>query len=360
MLTFVVMPCLNEADLIAQTVSSLGFSREAQAPEDTHLIAVDNGSTDGTVEILERIRSQTSGHLHLFHEPIRGYVPPRRLGVSMAEMLASKMGQSESNVLILQADADTTYKKGYVEAMQAAAQGVHNVILEGATRHPPEFAERHPKYVAAERMVDSEIEALDAEDEDEVVVDDKACGYRLSDYLIWGGLFEEHSASGDAIHAETTRMFIRAKLMHGAKKRRVNPAGAASSRRRVAENPWLYYATVGFPRETSWLGGQSAHMHTGTDIDRFAQDAMDGREPRAVFLRQAHQLALFRFLPALVALASGRSGRASLPIDVGAALNALPSWSRDDLARQPGKALTQILNLIDSKPDLFRIPPSLR
>lgn len=189
-LTFVVMPCLNEAALIEHAISSLGFSADNVSPPDTHLVVVDNGSTDGTVCILKRMQQSSPSCFHLFTESTRGYVPPRRKGVVSAQALASAMGASPESVLILQADADTIYKRGYVAAMQAAADVGVGIMLEGATRCPSDFEASHPSYVAAERIVDAEMEHLDAADEDEVVVDDKVCGYRLSDYLSWGGLFD--------------------------------------------------------------------------------------------------------------------------------------------------------------------------
>lgn len=363
MLTFVVIPCLNEANLIEQTVSSLGFSAGDVAPPDTHLIVVDNGSTDSTPLILERMRRSSPARFHLFAEAERGYVPPRRKGVTAAETLARTMGARLESVLILQADADTIYKQGYVEAMQMVAKVHIGIVLEGATRQPPGFKETHPAYVAAERMVDDKIEQFDAPDEDEVVVDDKVCGYRLLDYLSWGGLFDEVSVTGDHIHAETTRMFIRAKLMHGARKVRVNPAGAASSRRKINDNPWLHYATVGFPREAAWVGEQSKRTSPDRrhlEIDAFAELVLQGRSPDAVYLRRAHQLALFRYLPARIASVLNPAVASKLPEDVAQVLAALEPTSREDLARAPGLALIELLQLIDTRPMLFQIDSERR
>lgn len=354
-LTFVVMPCLNEAALIAQTLASLGFSTNKEAPPDTHLVVVDNGSSDGTIEILHQIRSEVSAPVHILSEALRGYVPPRRKGVEAAEALSQTIGADPSSVLILQADADTTYQSGYVAAMQLAVAAHTGIILEGATRHPLDFNEVHQKYILAERLVDEVTESLDAEDEQEVVVDDKVCGYRLSDYLLWGGLFDEMTAAGDHIHAETTRMYIRAKLTHGTQKIRVNAAGAASSRRKVFENPWLHYASVGFPREAKWVREWTTKRSGDrrvVDVDQFAMLVLQGKEPDAVFLRRAHQLALFRYLPALVASAAG-SLTSAPPKDLAAVLAALPSRSREDFARAPGLAIFDLLTLIDTYPKLF-------
>lgn len=356
MLTFIVMPCLNEADLIARTTASLGFSAEGDVPADTHLVVVDNGSTDGTIDILGRIRDAAGAPVHICSEVRRGYVPPRHRGVIEAAEIARRCGADPADVLILQADADADYKRGYVVAMQSAATGKAGVMLEGSIRRPDEFVDTHPGYVAAEHLVDDEVEPRFATDQDDVVVDDKVCGYRLADYNLWGGLFEENTARGDAIHVETTRLFMRARLAHGARKVRVNPAGAAPSSRKVALHPWLHYATAGFPREDSWARArtqQAARSDDAHDMDRFALAVLDGLELEAVYLRRAHQLALFRFLPALVAVALAGGNSTELLPDVRAALDALPRWSLCALQRDPGKAVIGLLDLIDTHPELF-------
>jgi len=351
-LTFVVMPCLDEAELVAGTAASLGFTGATDLAPGTHLIAVDNGSTDDTLRVLDRVRQQSRAPVHVVSEPTRGYVPPRRRGVVEAQALARAMGVGEEDVLILQADADTTYREGYVATMRSAAASTAGVMLEGSTKAPPDFAAAHPAYWEAQRVVDDGTDPLDAEDEDEVVLDDKVCGYRLSDYLRWGGLFEERTNAGDSIHAETARLFIRARLLHGARKIRVNPAGAASSRRKLIENPWLQYATVGFPREASWVRAQP-NAARAIDIDQFSKSVLQGGELEAVRLRRAHQLALFRYLPALVAESAGTTQRSEQPKDVNHVLNALPSLSATDMAAAPGRAMTEVLGLIDRRPDLF-------
>lgn len=348
------MPCLNEAAFIRQTAASLGFSATSTPPPNCHLVVVDNGSTDGTPDLLDQIRREATAPVHLFVEKERGYVPPRRAGVDAAVALSRAMGFEATSVLVLQVDADTIYKRGYVEAMQSAAYGQNDIMLEGATRRPPEFEAAHPSYIAAERLVDHEVEPFDLADEDEVVVDDKICGFRLADYLKWGGLFEEHTAAGDPIHAETTRMFIRAKLLHGARKVRVNPSGAASSRRKVVENPWLHFATVGFPREATWVRKWTTKISVdGNDVDAFANGVLNGCQRDAVYLRRAHQLALFRYLPALVMVASLGQIPSEFSDDIAAVLDAISTHSSEEIARAPGRALMDLLALIDSRPQLF-------
>lgn len=270
------MPCLNEAGLIGQAASSLGFGPEIDARANTRLIVVDNGSTDGTLALLDVMARVATGPIEVFREAKRGYVPPRHRGVTEAARIASELGHAPETVLILQADADTIYKPNYVAAMNDASSARWGAILEGAISRPSDFGVEHPEYVRAERSVDEGVEPLDADDVDEVVLDDKVCGYRLSDYLLWGGLFEE-------------------------------------------------------------------------------QRVLAGLEARAAFLRRAHHLALFRYLAAYVCsvLRTDPPLSLSLSPDVLAAVDLMPERLTDDLAARPGRAMIDLLRLIDEHPEVI-------
>jgi glycosyltransferase involved in cell wall biosynthesis len=349
-LTFAVVPCLNEEVLVSGTIESL--LQPAEDGGQLVAVVVDNGSTDGTPKVLDELCARHPGLLHIVREERRGYVPARRAGVERVSQIVASLHAEPINVLILQADADTVYLPGYAAAMRRAAVDTQGVMLEGSIGRPPEFIAAHPAYVAAERMVDEAIEPLEASDEEDVVVDDKVCAYRLSDYLRWGGLFEEQTEGGDPVHAETTRLFIRARLTEGARKVRVNPAGARPSRRRAIENPRYHFATLGFPRERAWALRNVGIGHAA-DIDAFASDVLAGGEQEVVRLRAAHLLTLFRYLPALVARAQGRSGGPQ-DDDLAAALDAVPAHGREKLVTRPALAITDALGLIDSHPELFR------
>lgn len=351
MLTFVVMPCLNEAGFVGETIETL-LQPAGDGGETPTIIVVDNGSTDGTLAALARLGDRYPGRIRVETESRRGYVPPRRRGVAAAADIADEMGVPHDETFILQADADTAYRSGYVGAMRAAAANAEGSMLEGSIGRPHAFVAEHPLYCEAERAVDAGIEPLEAADEDDVVIDDKVCGYRLSDYMTWGGLFEEVSAAGDPIHAETTRMFIRARLRFGTTKVRVNPAGAFPSRRRVLEDARYHFATLGFPRERSWAE-RVAGPWGPIDVDAFAQAVLEGREDEAVRLRRSHLLALFRFLPAMILEATGSSAKLLGAPDVAAALSLLPRRGAESLAERPSLAILDALGLIDTHPALF-------
>lgn len=351
-----VIPCLNEEEYIEATASSLGFGEtDRPADDDVYLILVDNGSTDRTFANFEQISlASRPGAVRVLEEPERGFVPPRRRGAYFVAALAAELGVAPEEFLILQADADTIYLPGYAQRMWQALEGRQGFLLEGTIRRSPEFDAAHPEYRALEASIDLALEAIGVPDDDEVIVDDKACGYLLSDYQRWGGHFREEDRLGGTVHAETTRLFLRARLMHGARKIRVNDALAISSRRRILEEPALHFATSGFPREDAWVKDWRARHPRRWTVNHFAQSANHPTVKDACFYRRAHEVALFALLPWVVARAIDPVGFHVLDARAEPLLALVPSLTADEIAAQPARALTTVLNAIDEHPDAFR------
>lgn len=350
-----VIPCLNEEGYLASAAASLGFGECAvPAADDVHLILVDNGSTDGTLALMEAIAAASrSRAVHVISEPERGFVPPRRRGVALAAEIAKAEGIPADRLLVLQADADTVYWPDYAQWMWDRLEGRRGLLLEGALRRSADFDSEHAGYRALERLVDDELERDVVEDADDVVVDDKACGYLLADYLHWGGHFREYDDGGSEIHAETTRLFIRAHLRHGVEKLRVNPAQASASRRRIVEDPALHFATHGFPREAAWIARWRERHTTIRSVDEFAGDPDDPEVREACFYRRAHEIALFELLPWLVARAARPGARGPASGRAERLLSLLPDFSADELAASPGRAISAVLGVIETHPAAF-------
>ncbi|MGA9582290.1 MAG: glycosyltransferase [Allosphingosinicella sp.] len=354
-----VIPCLNEEGYLPAAAASLGFGEGAafRADDDVHLILVDNGSIDGTPALMQAIAAASRpGTVHVVSEPERGFVPPRRRGVALAAEMATERGIPVDRLLILQADADTVYWPDYAQWMWDRLEGRRGLLLEGALRRSADFDAEHAGYRALERLVDEELERDAVEDADDVVVDDKACGYLLADYLAWGGHFREYDAGGSEIHAETTRLFIRAHLRHGVEKLRVNPAQATASRRRIVEDPALHFATHGFPREAAWIARWRKRHPTIRSVDEFAGDADHPEVREACFYRRAHEIALFEFLPWVV----GRAARPGLDGHAGERVerlvSLLPEFSANELSASPALAIAAVLEAIERNPEAFREP----
>lgn len=351
-----VIPCFDEEGFIEATASSLGFGETGvAAADDVFLVLVDNGSTDGTLGLLQRIASSSRpGAVRVLEEPERGFVPPRRRGAYFVGELAAEIGVTPEEFLVLQADADTFYLPGYAQYMWEAMRGRQGYLLEGATRRPADFEADHPEYHALERSIDESLERIGVSDEEEVIVDDKACGYLLSDYRRWGGHFREEDRLGGTVHAETTRLFLRARLAHGARKIRVDPAQAEPSRRRIIEEPALHFATSGFPREDAWLRAWRERHPKQWTVDEFASSLDHPDVQEACFYRAAHDVALFALLPWVLARARDPAGFDAHDERAGRLLALIPDYTRDEMVARPARALSAVLDAIDEHPQAFR------
>jgi len=103
----VIMPCYNAALFVEESVASV-FS---QTYPQVELLVIDDGSTDGSVEILYRLADRYPERLHLLHQDHQGPFPARNLGLRHA------VGE-----LIAFLDADDLWHPRCLERLQAALQ----------------------------------------------------------------------------------------------------------------------------------------------------------------------------------------------------------------------------------------------
>lgn len=98
----IVMPCYNARDHLPRSVGSV----LAQSFQDWELIAVDDGSTDGTRTWLQ---SQSDPRIRVRSQPNRGVSAARNAGLEMAR-----------GAFIAFLDADDTWEPSFIQEMHAA------------------------------------------------------------------------------------------------------------------------------------------------------------------------------------------------------------------------------------------------
>jgi hypothetical protein len=353
----VVMPCLNEEATLAEACLSLGFGRGASQNfgTDTTLVLVDNGSEDATWSVMEQIqRNSPPSSVVLIREPERGYVPPRHRGVLEARRLAQCSGIGESGFLVVQADADTLYSEGYVFSIAEIAKARSgNYIVEGICTAPASFDARYPGYGSRSASADSAVAHLWVREEDDIIVDDKACAYTLENYFRWGGHRREYASDGEEIHAETTRLYTKAHLT-GARRKRAEKAIAWPSRRKIVEEPIVHFATMGFPRERKWREHwQMAGARLS--LDDFGNNESDKVLAEATHIRSAHAIILFALLPAYVARLVGSSGCGDQEAEFSDLLPMLAPLTRADVLENTAILFERGFAIIDKQlPQLIR------
>lgn len=334
--TFTVIPCFNEQDCLAATCTSLGFGLDMQ--QVGRLVLVDNGSTDGTRAVMSEVqRALPAGRVLIVKEPQRGYVPARRAGM-MAILDRTRVDCiTPEATLVLQADADTLYLPGYVQAMVAACSGARGQFLEGSALTSREFNSQFPAFIQLCREVDEGMGDWFAPEAQQVVVDDKVCAFLLADYFAWGGHQDELDGCGQPVFAETTRLYMRARHQGGAWRESVQGAGALPSRRKLLTQAMGYFACSGFPRQTSWMRAWGA----ASEAEAFMVAPRGWPKlQRLVRSRQRHQLALFGLLPAL------NNDRSGIQPGVAAMADALQKTTE---AMSPGGILGLLLKLADEE-----------
>ncbi|MEZ5959782.1 MAG: glycosyltransferase [Hyphomonadaceae bacterium] len=357
---FVVMPCLNEEADLLNTCRSLGFGNGRPAPADATLILVDNGSEDSTRRVMEFVQiNSPPGAVVLESESERGYVPPRHKGTLSAKVAANNAGVREADVLIVQADADTQYAPNYISAMcQAAANARRGALIEATSLPTPEFAAAHPGYFALCDAADASVGSALVDHDDDVIVGDSVAAFWLSDYLAWGGHVREFDDAGDEVHAETSRLYVRGRL-RGAVRVKVHSATAHPSRRKLIQNPGLFFASAGFPRERAWRDRWQHAMPQVKSMSIFEAANAAQELATEVAVRQLHMLALFRVLPDAVAVATGAKPRpegSRFDLLVGSIADAY--YSGDERSNI-GAMLSACLRLIEDFPTELRTAPAI-
>lgn len=335
--TFVVVPCLNEEDGLAATCASLGFGQGGEPIG--RLVLVDNGSTDGTSSVMRRVRDASpAGQVLLVQEPRRGYVSARRAGMA-AVLERTRLDQVPlASTLVVQADADTVYLPGYVDALVTACSGQRGLLLEGCALTSREFNTQFHEFTALCREVDVPMERWFAAETEQVVIDDKVCAFLLADYCDWGEHQEDLGPDGQPIHAETTRLFMRARAKGRVWRVQVEAAQALPSRRKLLTQAPGYFASSGFPRDAAWMSAWGQHDPASAFlVSPRTRASLD----RLIRSRQRHQLALFALLPALFCLGAR---------EVPAAFLALATQLREAAAGQSsGWLLGRLLALADEE-----------
>jgi glycosyltransferase involved in cell wall biosynthesis len=345
--TTIVVPCLNEERNLAATCRSLGFGVGKHPPSDAALILVDNGSEDATLSVAKGVQAASpKGSVIVTTEPDRGYVPPRRRGNLVAMSEAADRGVSKQHLLIVQADADTIYNEGYVEAIEKDARRIGlGAMIEARSEFQAEFVDEYSEYFALCNEVDREFEAMLSNQSNDVIIDDKTCAYWASDYELWGEHRREFTSQGEEIYSESTRLYIRARTF-GVSRYLCDDAVAQHSGRRILAEPAYSFATAGFPRERAFKTKWNQLYHGPDEIKEFCKQENRSRIVLPLCCRRAHLQGLFQTLTvhlrlALDETADLRSGNESDSADE------LPKRDVQTAQARPGLLLEDVFAIID-------------
>ena len=132
----VIIPTLNRCEILADALTSV---RQQTLPADQYeIIVVDNGSTDGTRELTERLNQDGCKPIRYIYEPQLGLHNARHAGARAAK----------GNVLVF-TDDDATFDPGWLQAYaKAFAEHPEMAAAGGPVR--PIWEASPPKWLWAE------------------------------------------------------------------------------------------------------------------------------------------------------------------------------------------------------------------
>lgn len=344
-----VLPCLNEEKNLKETCASLGFGiGTAFCPLNSILIIVNNNSTDSTDIVANQVKANSiEDSVIVEFEAIRGYVPARHKGNLIAKQIAEQRHWPISEVLILQVDADSIYTPTYVDIMRAETSTAGpNILIQACVDYVDSFKEQFQSYIETFSKIDNNFEKLFGLFDD-FIVDDKAAGYRLSDYFIWGEHRREYFTASEEIYAETTRLYISAKA-HGAQRRLVADAKVLHSDRKIIKYPFLHLATAGFPRNLHWHPEWQKIMNIAQANQQTFYSQFDSPEILEVIeIRKQHLITLFFILPLHIQEVIGTRPTTEIARLADIVLSICPKRAFDDLMYRPGIFLADAFDIIN-------------
>ena len=117
MRTLVIIPTYNERENIAPMIE-----RVMSYPQQFEMLVVDDGSPDGTSEIVEQMQEQYKGRLHLIKRAAKS-------GLGTAYLIAFKWGLTRGYDYMIEMDCDFSHNPDDLVLLLASAKQGSDVVV---------------------------------------------------------------------------------------------------------------------------------------------------------------------------------------------------------------------------------------
>jgi hypothetical protein len=144
----VVIPCLNEVEVIEQTAASIVRAGGSLLVDgQVEVTYVDGGSKDGTAEYLTELSTQFKG-LHLISELIPGIGHARRTGAAMALSRAARRSTPmHDDFWLISSDSDAVVPGSWMKDWLDVIRTKPAPVITGHDRFPDNFETQYPNYI---------------------------------------------------------------------------------------------------------------------------------------------------------------------------------------------------------------------
>lgn len=217
----IIVPCYNEISTIAKVISALqgvDFRKEKE------IIIVDDGSTDGTREYLEKLSIAKAHYIILFHEKNKGK------GAAIQTALEKATG----DYVIIQ-DADLEYNPQDINTLIACAEKKETLAVYGSRNKDIKNSYLYPHFFWGSRLLTFLINALYRQK----VTDPETC-YKLIDRNFMR--FIDISEKGFGVEMEVTLKIMKLGVSIYEESITYNPRGFRQGKKiKAKDGLWALY-----------------------------------------------------------------------------------------------------------------------
>lgn len=241
----VVIPAYNEENYIGNLLIAL----EAQTYRNFEVIVVDNGSRDGTVGLVKKMKKKVGYPLYLIFETKPGPGHARKRGMDAALLrVKSQYGYKYPKHILVTTDADAVPPKDWLSEIAEAFESSPSGVFAGTHGSSPAIDKKIRKKLGFKKyfnQIPELIEFLNKNEIGELKPSGPNCSFEIEAYVVGDGMQQPYDKQGRIALKEVPQLAFRIKKK-GYPIRFLNVRITTSRRRHLFElisqsHPYYHY-----------------------------------------------------------------------------------------------------------------------